>query len=224
MKGWLPRGYSLLAPWYDFTACVCSWGGIPHAQRTLLQALPQVHDLLIVGGGTGSCLRFLPWERMDGLVTFVDIAPGMIRRAHGVALTLGVANRVQFLQQPVEQVNPQQRWDAIYTPFFLDQFSQARCETVQRFLDAMLVPDGLWVHVDFTREEKEPQARLYLATMIPLLYGFFRLTCGIEARTLPNPEAFWREQQYLRQWQTAYPWAAIRSCILKKPAVCRVYC
>jgi ubiquinone/menaquinone biosynthesis C-methylase UbiE len=103
MKEWLPRGYSFLAPWYDFTACVCSLGIIPHAQRTLLQALPQRHNLLIVGGGTGSCLRFLPWERMDGLVTFVDVAPGMIRRARHVALTLGVANRVRFLQKPIEQ-------------------------------------------------------------------------------------------------------------------------
>jgi len=215
----LPFGYSLLAPGYDISAWACSLGALPHAQRILLHALPEVHNLLIVGGGTGLCLRSLPWERVDGQVTFVDIAPGMIRRARRVAQTLGVARRIQFFQKRAEQLDPQLRFDALYTPFFLDQFPQGRCEAIMRVLDAVLAPGGVWLHVDFTLDGKEKEARLYRAVVIPFLYKFFHFICGVEASSLPNPRAFWQEQRYVCQWQAAYARAAIESYILKKPEV-----
>lgn len=213
----LPFGYSFLAPGYDVAARVCSLGAIPDAQRTVLRALPAVRDLLIIGGGTGSCLRFLPWERIRGQVTFVDISPGMMRRAQRVAYALGVAERLWFLQERVECLNPQQRFDALYTPFFLDQFSQSRCEAILQLLDSVLAPGGLWLHVDFTDNGEGTQAHLYRAVMLPLLYRFFRLTCGIEAATLPNPQTFWQAQRYVCKWKAWYARASISGCVLEKP-------
>lgn len=215
----IPFGYSLLAPMYDIAARVGSLGAIPEAQRALLQALPVIHDLLIVGGGSGLCLRFVPWERVSGRVTFVDIAPGMLRKARRAAQALGIAERIQFLQEGVEAVGFQRRFDAIYTAFFLDQFFQPRCEAILQLLDAVLSPGGVWLDVDFTSHVQGRSARLYRAVVIPFLYGFFRLFCGIESSSLPDPWVFWRARQYVCLWESSYPRASIASRILKKSLV-----
>jgi hypothetical protein len=36
--------------------------------------------------------------------------------------------------------------------------------------------------------------------MVPLLYAFFHLCCGIEARGLPIPQVFWQAHHYVCQW------------------------
>ncbi|MGE0681354.1 MAG: class I SAM-dependent methyltransferase [Candidatus Binatia bacterium] len=217
MKRRLPWGYSLLAPGYDVAARVGSLGAIPQAQGALLRLLPPIYNLLIVGGGSGLCLRFLPWERVTGRVTFVDIAPGMMQRARHVAQALGVAERIQFLQQSVEHLDPRQRFDAVYTAFFLDQFPQPRCEAIMRLLHAALCPGGVWLDVDFSCNVEDGWARLYRAALLPFLYRFFRLVCGIEAVTLPNPQIFWQAQQYIARGKISYARASIEGCLLEKP-------
>lgn len=219
MRERLPRGYSLLAPGYDMAACVGSLGAIPQAQRALLRILPPIDDLLIVGGGTGLCLRFLPWERIKGQVTFVDIAPGMMQRARRVAQALGIAERLQFLQQGIEQLDSRQRFDAVYTAFFLDQFPQRQCEAIMGLLHRALCPGGVWLHVDFSSHVKARRARLYRAVLLPFLYGFFRVACGIEAVKLPTLQTFWQMQQYVQRWKISHPRASIEGCLLEKPYV-----
>jgi ubiquinone/menaquinone biosynthesis C-methylase UbiE len=217
MRRRLSYGYSVLAPGYDVAAHLGSLGAIPQAQRILLRRLPPIYNLLIVGGGTGWCLRFLPWERVKGQVTFVDIAPGMMRRAQRVAQALGVAERIQFLQRGIEQLDLRQRFDAVYTAFFLDQFPQRRCEAIMRLLHAALRPGGVWLDVDFSCHVGNRCARLYRAALLPFLYGFFRLACGIEAVRLPNPQSFWQAQQYVHRWKISYARASIEGCLLEKP-------
>jgi hypothetical protein len=84
-------------------------------------------------------------------------------------------------------------------------------------LDSVLSPGGIWLHVDFTYHRKEIRARLYRAVVLPLLYSFFRLTCGIEAKVLPNPQSFWRERHYKCRWRASYARASICGCIFEKP-------
>ena len=79
---WLPFAYSLLVPGYDLTASVFSFGVIPHAQRTLSHAIPEVQNLLSVGGGPGACLRLLlvsrefAWGALSNS-SDSDFAPGL---------------------------------------------------------------------------------------------------------------------------------------------------
>ena len=213
----IPFGYSLLAPVYDVAANIGSLGAIPEAQRELLHALPEIQDLLIVGGGSGLCLRFVPWERVSGEVTFVDIAPGMLRKARHIGRRLGVAERVRFVQSDVETLELERHFDALYTAFFLDQFSQPRCETLLQSLDARLVPGGVWLDVDFSRHVQGRSARFYHTMAVPLLYRFFRLFCGIEASSLPDPQVFWPARRYVCLWESSYPRASIVGQMLKKP-------
>ncbi len=176
-------GFDRLAPVYDVLAGVAFAGRIHASQVELLPRLPRCPRALVVGGGTGRFLVELLESGLVDRVVSLDASAAMNRRA---AARLGsLAGRVQLRTGGIESLGPLERFDLVVTHCFLDLFSEAELEAIVRRLDAALVPGGSWLFGDFS-VDGPGWPRSLRRGVVRALYAFFRATCGIAARRLPD--------------------------------------
>jgi ubiquinone/menaquinone biosynthesis C-methylase UbiE len=149
------------------------------AQVYLLQFVPANAKVLIVGGGTGWIMEELAKIHPQDLqITYVEIAPAMM--ALSKKRNTG-DNEVLFINQAIEEVNFPQDFDIALTPFLFDNFTEANFQKIFRHIHATLKPGSLWLNCDFQLTGKWWQ---YI--LLKTMFAFFRLTCHIEARQLPQ--------------------------------------
>ncbi len=184
----MPRStnYNAVAWFYDGLSSLVFGSSIKKAQIDLLPLIPNNSKVIIVGGGTGWILEEITKLHPSGLeITYVDSSSKMIERSKKRNYA---ANKVEFIETSVEDyllLYTDHLYDAIITPFIADCFSQSAWQQVFTKLDASLQPNGMWLYADFYLNNKSPQWQRFL---IKLLYIFFRITCRIPAKQLPNVE------------------------------------
>jgi len=175
----MAANYNNSAWFYDRLSRLIYGRTIIKSQVYLLNHIPANSNILIVGGGTGWILEEITKIHPSGLnITYVEIAEKMIalsrkRNAGG--------NKVNFLNQAIENVKDDSIYDIVITPFLFDNFTE---QTLQKVFDHMhncLKPGGIWLNTDFHVTGKW-RHKLLLRSM----FIFFRLICGIEASKLPG--------------------------------------
>jgi len=171
--------YNNSAWFYDRLSRLVYGAAMINAQRFLLKFIPAGSKVLIVGGGTGWILEEIAELHAEGLeIAYVEIAPKMMmlsqKRKTG-------SNTVTFINKAIEDVTLQADFDIVITPFLFDNFNRANFERIFAHVDSALKPGGFWLNCDFQLTGKWWQSAL-LKTM----FLFFRLTCNIEANTLPG--------------------------------------
>ncbi len=180
--------YNAVAWFYDALSRLVFGSSIKKAQIDLLSLIPSNSKLLIVGGGTGWILEEITKLHPSGLeITYVDSSSKMIELSKK---RNPAANQVQFIEASIEdylQPNASNLYDVIITPFIADCFSQSAWQQVFIKLDASLQPNGLWLYTDFQLNDKSP---LWQKLLIKLLYLFFRITCRIPAKQLPDVDGY----------------------------------
>jgi len=185
----LKRNYDTIASFYDKLARLVYGRTLINAQLFLLHAIPANSNILIAGGGTGWILEELAKIYPSGLdITYIDSSVKMITLAR--ARNVG-ANNVDFVAAPVETLPPGKQYDAILTPFLLDNFTDEKLEGIFPFLHSLLRPGGLWLYCDF-----QNTGRLWQKGLLKLMYFFFRIFCGIGALRLPDAESCFRKYRY----------------------------
>lgn len=176
--------YNTVAWFYDALSSLVFGSSIKKAQIDLLPLIPANSKLLIVGGGTGWILEEITKLHPSGLkITYVDSSSKMIERSKQRNYA---DNKVQFMEASIEQYllpDTGHLYDVIITPFIADCFSQEAWQQVFTKLDASLQPNGLWFYTDFQLNDKSP---LWQKLLLKLLYLFFRITCRIPAKQLPD--------------------------------------
>lgn len=150
-----------------------------NAQVYLLQFVPAGADILIAGGGTGWILEELTTIHSSGLkITYVEVAAEMMvlskKRNTG-------SNKVTFINDAVENVKPDAKFDVIITPFLFDNFTEETTGKVFNHLHNLLKPGGIWLNADFQLTGKWWQKFLLRS-----MFLFFRMLCNIEASELPD--------------------------------------
>lgn len=180
-------GFDRLSPFYDRLVALFPGDRIPGSQTRFLDRLLRAERALIVGGGTGGFLLALLRAGFRGSVVHLDLSAGMTRRARERIATQAPSrlDGVDFRIGTLADLREHERFDLICTHYFLDLFSDDELSRVMRRLDAALDAGGRWSCADFSAPEGRTVRRLAQTLLIRGLYGFFGLTCGIEARRLP---------------------------------------
>lgn len=181
------QGFDRLAPVYDALASVAFAGRIHASQVALLPCLPPVERALVVGGGTGRFLaEFLASDGAAHAVA-IDASPEMTRRTARRLERLGQSDRVDLRVGGLERLAAHERFDVVATHCFLDLFDEPELAAVMTRLRSALAPGGLWLWSDFSHASRGLPG-LAQRAVVAGLYAFFRATCGISARRLPDFE------------------------------------
>lgn len=187
------RGFDRLAPVYDVLLRAVPRDGVHRAQVALLDRLPPWERALVVGAGTGRILEALLLASDSGTIDAYDPSRAMTAIGARRVASLREADvaRVRFVARGIETLPPDAAYDLIVTPCVLDLFPDDALGSVADRLAAALAPGGRWLHVDFAVGEGRAAARARRVA-IAGLYAFFRATCGVARRRLPDFDALFR--------------------------------
>jgi len=174
------RGFDRLAAVYDLAARLFPGDALRSCAEALLPRVPGGARVLVVGGGTGRVLPALLAGRPRAIV-WLDASPAMCARARR---RVPAGAPVEIRVGGLDRLGAAERFDAIVTPFVLDLWDGRELDAVVARLASALAPDGTWVHADFAHG----RARALAA----VLYGFFRVTCGVRARRVADWDEVFR--------------------------------
>ena len=169
------NNFDRIAFLYDRLARTVFGKSIIDAQKHFLKLIPNHATVLILGGGSGWILRELLQERPGVKVCYIDASKEMITLAKKE--TQG--RSVLFIHGTENDI-PKQKFDIVLTHFYLDLFSTDSLRTVIAKIKASLFANGRWIVTDFRDDS------WWQSLMLKGMYIFFRLTCRIESRRLPD--------------------------------------
>lgn len=175
----ISRGFDLLAPVYDRLAGLVFGKAILNAQSYWLCLIPPGSRVLILGGGTGKILHYLPGVPLK--VFFLDISAGMIRKAKQRVLP-SPEIKTFFICGSADSLD-EKEFDVVITPFFLDLFDQKGAEEMVEEIMRMMTPEGIWLYTDFSVGKNSPH---WQKLLLWLMYRFFRWVCAIPAKDSPD--------------------------------------
>jgi tRNA (cmo5U34)-methyltransferase len=177
-------GFDRVAAFYNPLARLVYGSALQAAQRAALAAgLPAgAPRVLIIGGGTGWVLLEVLRYRPLAQVLYLEASPRMLERARAaLAAQLPAAGtQVEFRLGTETALLPTDTFDVVVTFFLLDLFEPMRLRQLIGRLRAAARPGASWLLADFAAPHVWWQRGLLAA-----MYGFFRFTAGISARTLP---------------------------------------
>jgi ubiquinone/menaquinone biosynthesis C-methylase UbiE len=152
--------------------------------------------VLIVGGGTGWVLESLP-RRVS--VTYVESSAKMIALARK---RTSKPEEVQFVCQPVEDFQTEDRYDVLLTGFLFDNFSAGRSKQVLAHLDTLLVPGGRWLYTDF--RDKRTAGKWWQRLLMGSMYLFFRWISRVEGRYMVETGPLFAAAGYRRAYEATF--------------------
>lgn len=209
------RGFDRLAGLYDGMVRLVYGKSLKKAQLEALNYIPKGRTVLIIGGGTGWFLKELLLHCQPRKVLYVDLSEKMLIKSREAIAKLPetLKDRVFFVQGGVEKLSDLPQHEVLVTHFFLDLW-QERLERVGDALEGILAAEGIWSQVDFFIP-KSGWKRWRAKVLIWLMYRFFRICCKIEARKLPDFEAFFEERGYRESKSWFYSGNMIRGGIYR---------
>lgn len=169
----MKNDFNTIAPIYDALARIAFGRSLDRAQQSFLSHVEPNAKVLIVGGGTGKILEWLP-EGLDLQIDYVEMSQGMLRKA---SARVSKDNQVQFICQDIREVRGQ--YDIIIANFFLDCFSSKDLESILSHLKGLLDPKGKLLVTDFY-----PTNVWHHKLLIKSMHWFFRTITQLEADQL----------------------------------------
>lgn len=173
------NGFNRVAPVYDALQRMVFGNALIGSQRAFLDAIPDNSNVLILGGGSGETMKDLLNLRGGCHIWYVEASDVMISLAREQVQTH--EGLVHFIHGTEASIPRDVVFDAAITGFFLDIFPDERVVTIGRAMSRHLRREGIWLITDFVDTGKWWH-RILLWTM----YRFFRMTSGIESRSLPH--------------------------------------
>lgn len=171
--------FDRLAFVYDGLAKLIFGKSITESQKYFLKNIPDQSKILILGGGTGEVLTELLTVK-NVLICYIEASEKMIMMAK---MKSGNDKRIQFIHGTENDIPSNEQFDAVITNFYLDLFSDDSLKIVLRKIKKSITTRAQWIATDFINNT------WWQSAMLKLMYGFFRMTCNIEARKLPE----WRK-------------------------------
>jgi tRNA (cmo5U34)-methyltransferase len=171
------NNFDSVAGFYDQLSTMVFGTAIRRAQTTHLSDIPQGSNVLILGGGTGWLLSELSEANPTCKVWYIDASSRMISRSKK-----NIRNSTQeivFIHGTENSIPVGIKFDAVITNFYLDLFPQDLCISIIHKIRSAIQTNGLWLVSDFIN------TTWWHGVMLRIMYGFFRLLCGIEGSSLP---------------------------------------
>ena len=186
----MPANFNNSAWFYDRLSRLVYGRALVDAQVYLLKYIPANTSVLVVGGGTGWILEEIAKIYPSGLtITYVEVAKNMMalsrkRNSSG--------NEVEFVNEAIENLNLQTKFDVVITPFLFDNFKDETVQKVFGHIHTLLKPNALWLNCDF-----QLSGKLWQWVLLKLMFLFFRIVCGIEAYQLPAIDKHFEQYGYM---------------------------
>lgn len=177
----MPRGFDWIAPYYDTLARLVFGEGIRRCQLQYLRDIQHGGKVLILGGGTGWILSELTNVNPTCSVCYIDSSSEMLERAKQhvekqsdvkVLFVHGTENRLQEFEGI--------QFDAVVANFYFDLFAEVSLRNVLTAVSGTIRPGSKLLVSEFIGRTWWHQLLLFI------MYRFFRLTCSIEAKRLPD--------------------------------------
>lgn len=185
----MAANYDNSAWFYDHLSRLVYGKVLARSQVYLLRHIPANSSILIAGGGTGWILEEIAKVHPSGLtITYAEISSNMM--ALSKKRNAG-SNKVIFINEPVENVQADNLYDLVFTPFLFDNFTEQTLQQVFTHIHDRLKADGIWLNTDF-----RPAGKWWHTFLLKSMIVFFRAVCGIEAKRLPDIERQFRHHQY----------------------------
>lgn len=181
----MASGFDSIAVWYRFLERAAFLGALQRCRLALLDRLPPVERVLMLGEGDGRFLECFRQRHPHATVTVLDasrrmleLAATRVRTDAGVRFVHGDA-RDESIRLPAA--------DLIITLFFLDCFeARDQARLIERGRQ-ILRPGGGWLWADFNVPDPAPM-RWIAHGVVRGLYAFFRLTTHLQTQRLHRPQ------------------------------------
>ena len=169
--------YNRVSWFYDALARLIFGSKLEYAKMAQLNQIKTSDKVLIVGGGSGSILKYLDEKTAPRQVDFVEYASTMLRKAQQVELK---HLKVNFKPGDI-LLHEQGNYDVIITNFFFDQYGYAECENYILHLKGLARPGASLLYADFILSSRWRDRVIRKA-----MYLFFRLTLNLGKVQLLN--------------------------------------
>ena len=166
---------------YDWLARLIFGKSITNAQIIHFKKIKNNAKILIVGGGTGWIMEFLPVNYQS--ITFIEPSKKML----SIAQSRELSHHIEFINANVEDVPLELEYDVIITNFFFDLFDNTQGNAITRKLLSSLKEEGIWIQTDFERN-----GIWWQTVMLVIMYLFFNITTGLSTRRLSDWKVFFR--------------------------------
>ena len=163
---------------YDWLKRIVFWGNIDRATNEYLGQIQSYSNILIVGGGTGKLLNYLPDSCK---VTYVEKSEKMLLQAYKYAK----ARQIKFVNLDFLEFSSEEEFDALICPFFLDVFGETNLNKVIQKFSSMMHSKSLFLVSDF-----QPVSHTAGRGLIKIMLWFFDITTKLEARKLLSIHQF----------------------------------
>ncbi|GHN00467.1 hypothetical protein WSM22_19560 [Cytophagales bacterium WSM2-2] len=173
------NGFDKIAAIYDRLAKLVFGRSIIHSQTYFLNRIPDDAKVLILGGGSGQLLTELFKIKPGIEVCYIEASSKMISLS-GRRVEEG--QRIKFIHGTEDNIPEGTRFDVIVTAFFLDLFSNESLRGVLMKITKSHATPCLWIVADFVNQKR------WHASMLRVMYFFFRITSGVELKRLPEWE------------------------------------
>lgn len=177
--------FDRIAPYYDTLAGWVFGDQIRKSQTAFLHLIPKDGSVLVLGGGTGWILKDIILQCQPRQIVYVEPSGEMIRLAQKSIQQPDLSlTSVTFVQGTIANLNSEDRFDCLITPFVLDLFDAPELKKICTQLQGSLRIGGYWVFADFCIPNNwiRPFARI----LIRLMYAFFQLTSQVKTRQLAD--------------------------------------
>ena len=184
----MSTGFDKLAPWYGILESLLFGPRLQQMRCAYLDQLADVGTVLLIGEGTGLFLERLLKVNPEATVAVVESSAEMIDRCRN-RVPSEDCRRVTFHKSTLLEFESVQRFDALCTFFFWDCFEENQLRIMLPAISKFQKPESFWIDVDFFETSKDaPGINLFHFLLMRMLYGFFGLATGIEARRVVEIE------------------------------------
>lgn len=188
--------FDTLAPFYQTMEFLSAGGKLQRCRVAFLDEIPRPGRILLAGEGHG---KSLPEFRRSFPEAGISVLDGSMRMLEISRRSLeGEEAGVEFIHADIlEWEGSACGYDLIVTNFFLDCFREEELERVVGKLAACATAEADWLLADFEIPGKG-LARWRSRLIVKLLYGFFRVVCGLKADSLVPPDGMLERNGFAR--------------------------
>ena len=199
--------FDTLAPFYRLMEALAAGEKLQRCRTRYLDEIPAPQRILLAGEGHG---RFLPEcaKRFpDARITVVDSSSRMLQISAGKV----DSPLVEFVHADLLTWDHcDRRFDLIVANFFLDCFPPNELEKAVSQLGALATPAAHFLLADFEITPAGP-SKWRSQFIVSLLYRFFRLVTGLQARALVPPDDDLKLAGFSLHRRTTHDWGLLKS-------------
>lgn len=164
--------FNSIAPYYDRLSRLVFGEAILLSQIVLLDRIASEDNVLIIGGGSGDIISYVPKCRR---LVYLEKSEAFLR----MAKEKDTFNKVEFVRDDFMEWTCEMRFDVIICPFFLDCFSHRNLVLVLERIRDITASKGKLIVADFER-------LYHYEWLLWLMHRFFEFVSKLDAtRLLP---------------------------------------